>query len=283
MRVSWTLHTLWEPVPPLLLKQLWPAPKDDLSPVRLIPFFALVVLVAVLVPPHARFLASRAARPLVTAGQQSLEIFCLGILLSALAHVLINEFGYGLGLRLAVNALGIAIMLVAAQVLDWYKALDRMPAQRPSDGAGREERRNEAAPAAPVRLGGVWRGVGRCLPDGAGDGGRQRRGRAEQDGAERPACAVPPEIVETVPSLPHLAAAIRRDKPVRIVVIGGGSTKGAAAGAPENAYPQPLAGGAAEAFSECRRSRSSIRACRGRPRARWFGASRPRCPTTSRP
>jgi hypothetical protein len=131
VRVSWTLHTLWEPVPPLLLKALWPAPKESLSPVRLIPFFSLVVLVAVLVPPHARFLASRAARPLVTAGQQSLEIFCLGILLSALGHVLINEWGYGLGLRLAVNALGIAIMLVAAKVLDWYKALDRMPVQRP--------------------------------------------------------------------------------------------------------------------------------------------------------
>jgi hypothetical protein len=131
VRMSWTWHALWEPVPALLLKQLWPAPKDSLSPVRLIPFFALVVLVAVLVPPHSRLLASRAARPLVTAGQQSLEIFCLGILLSALAHVLITEFGYGLGLRLAINALGIAIMLAAAKMLDWYKALDRMPAPRP--------------------------------------------------------------------------------------------------------------------------------------------------------
>ena len=136
VRVSWTLHTLWEPVPALLLKQLWPAPKDDLSPVRLIPFFALVVLVAVLVRPHARFLESRAARPLVTAGQQSLEIFCLGILLSALAHILITELGYSLALRLAVNALGIVIMLIAARAMDWYKALDRMPTRR--------------APAAPV-------------------------------------------------------------------------------------------------------------------------------------
>jgi hypothetical protein len=130
VRVSWTLHTLWDPVPALLLKQLWPAAKDDLSPIRLIPFFALVVLVAVLVRPHARFLTSRAARPLVTAGQQSLEIFCLGILLSALGHMLITELAHGLGLQLAVNALGIAIMLVAARALDWYKALDRMPTQR---------------------------------------------------------------------------------------------------------------------------------------------------------
>ena len=47
-------------------------------------------------------------------------------------------------------------------------------------------------------------------------------------------------MVEAAPILPHLAAAIRRNKPVRIVVIGGGSTKGTAAGSPENAYPHRL-------------------------------------------
>ena len=58
--------------------------------------------------------------------------------------------------------------------------------------------------------------------------------------SKRPACDVPPELIETAPELPHLAAAIRRKKPVRIVVIGGASTKGAAAGPPENAYPSRL-------------------------------------------
>jgi acyl-CoA thioesterase I len=59
-------------------------------------------------------------------------------------------------------------------------------------------------------------------------------------GPERPACEVPPEVVEAAPSLPNLAAAIRRKKPIRIVVIGGASTKGAAAGSPANAYPSRL-------------------------------------------
>lgn len=134
VRVSWTLHGLWEPVPALFLKQIWPASKGNLSLFRLVPFLALVVLVAALVPPNARFLTSRAARPLVIAGQQSLEIFCLGILLSALAYAIIIEFGYALALRLAVNVAGIAIMLAAAKGLDWYKALDREPL-RPRAGA----------------------------------------------------------------------------------------------------------------------------------------------------
>lgn len=132
VRISWTLHGLWEPIPALLLKELWPADKNNLSLVRLIPFFALVVLVGMLVPPNARFLSSKAARPFVLCGQQSLEIFCLGILLSALGHVLISEFGYGLPLKLAVNAAGIAIMLLSAKAMDWYRVLDRMPVLPPA-------------------------------------------------------------------------------------------------------------------------------------------------------
>jgi acyl-CoA thioesterase I len=61
-----------------------------------------------------------------------------------------------------------------------------------------------------------------------------------QSGAERPACHVPPNIVEAAPNLPNLTGAIHSKKPVRIVVIGGGSTKGVAAGPPENAYPSRL-------------------------------------------
>lgn len=132
VRISWTLHGLWEPVPALLLKELWPADKNNLSLVRLIPFFALVVLVGTLVPPNARFLSSKAARPFVLCGRQSLEIFCLGILLSALGHVLISEFGYGLPLKLAVNAAGIAIMLLSAKAMDWYRVLDRTPVLSPA-------------------------------------------------------------------------------------------------------------------------------------------------------
>lgn len=143
VRVSWTIHGLWEPVPALLLKELWPADKNSLSPVRLIPFFTLVLLVAIHVPRNARFLASRAARPLVLCGQQSLEIFCLGILLSALGHIMISEFGYSLSLKLAVNAAGIAIMLLSAKALDWYKALDRMPLLHPAVAGGRGDRAAE--------------------------------------------------------------------------------------------------------------------------------------------
>ncbi len=132
VKVSWTLHGVWEPVPGLLLRELWPVNKNNLSPLRLVTFFALVLLVANLVPRQARFLGSAAARPLVLCGQQSLEIFCLGILLSALGHFVLAEYDSAIAMQLAVNAAGIAVMLLTAKMIDWYKAMDRMPIPQPA-------------------------------------------------------------------------------------------------------------------------------------------------------
>jgi acyl-CoA thioesterase I len=58
--------------------------------------------------------------------------------------------------------------------------------------------------------------------------------------AEPPECEVPPELTEVSVKLPHLAERLRTRQAVTIVVIGGGSTKGAAAGAPDLAYPHRL-------------------------------------------
>lgn len=136
VRLTWTIHSAWEPWPALFLKELWPADKTNLSPVRLVSFFALVVLVAAHVPRNARFLGTAPAQPLIACGRHSLEIFCLGILLSALGHFVLSEYGSGLPLQLAVNAGGIAIMIVTAKVMDWYREMERASALRPVPAAG---------------------------------------------------------------------------------------------------------------------------------------------------
>jgi acyl-CoA thioesterase I len=53
-------------------------------------------------------------------------------------------------------------------------------------------------------------------------------------------CAVPAELMQVSVRLPHVAARLHRRQPVRIVAIGGASTRGAAAGAPDRAYPRRL-------------------------------------------
>jgi hypothetical protein len=59
-------------------------------------------------------------------------------------------------------------------------------------------------------------------------------------GAEENGCEVPPDLLEIPVKLPHLAARLHAPEPVKIVAIGGASTNGAAAGAPDLAYPHRL-------------------------------------------
>jgi hypothetical protein len=127
IRLSWTFHNFWEGVPDLFARELWPTNKTNLSPIRLVSFFALVMLAAHWVSPQARFMRTALARPLVLCGRHSLEIFCLSILLSALGHFLMSEINTGLTMQLGVNVVGIAVMCMTAGMLDWYRAVQRMP------------------------------------------------------------------------------------------------------------------------------------------------------------
>lgn len=132
IRLSWTLHSLWDGIPGFFLAQLWPVDKTDLSPIRLVPFFAAAAMTAIFVGPEAAFLRSRWARPLVLCGRHSLEIFCLGILLSALGHFVLSEYNSGVFSQLAVNIVGFLTMCLTAGLIDWYRKLGRTPPLRPA-------------------------------------------------------------------------------------------------------------------------------------------------------
>jgi len=130
IKLSWTIHGIWDPFPGLLLKELWPVNKNNLSLIRVIPFFAAVVVVAIIIPANTAFLRSLAAKPLVLCGQQSLEIFCLGILLSALGHFVLSEYDSAISIQLLVNLAGILVMCLTAGMLDWYKTMGRTQVPR---------------------------------------------------------------------------------------------------------------------------------------------------------
>ncbi|MGH7110366.1 MAG: OpgC family protein [Stellaceae bacterium] len=141
IRLSWSLHNAWDGIPALFVGELWPVDKNNLAPIRVASFFALAVLVAALVRPQAAWLQTRPAQPLLSCGRHSLEIFCLGILLSALAHIVLSESGGGTGMQLAVNLAGILAMVLTAAMMDWYRNTGRTPALAraqagPSPGAG---------------------------------------------------------------------------------------------------------------------------------------------------
>jgi hypothetical protein len=124
IRFSWTLHYFYDPLPVLVsAKPLWLfLSKTDLGLLRFVHVLAVALLVARLIHPQARFLASRAARPFVICGRNSLHIFCLGILLSVLGHLVLNEFFGGIPMQLVVSAAGVVIMISVAALMEWFAA-----------------------------------------------------------------------------------------------------------------------------------------------------------------
>ena len=124
--LSWTAHWIYDPFPPLFPK-LWylTLDKTNLAPARLFSILALVVATLHLVAPEAEFLSARWAKPVIMCGQNSLYVFCLGIVLSVLGHFVLEELHSGLPTQMAVNLLGIALMIATAALLQWFKTASR--------------------------------------------------------------------------------------------------------------------------------------------------------------
>jgi hypothetical protein len=141
IRLSWTLHGLYPPIPALASgKALWLfLSKEDLGLLRFASVLALALLVARLVAPQARFLAGRVAWPFVVCGRHSLHIFCLGILLAVMGHLVLNESFGRLLMQLAVSTVGIGIMIAVAALMEWFAAAragagDRVAERAPLSG-----------------------------------------------------------------------------------------------------------------------------------------------------
>jgi len=125
VKLSWAIHSVYDPFPALLIKQLWPINKSNLAPLRLLHFLSLAYAVVYFVRADNPFLQRAWARPVIRCGQNSLQIFCEGILLSVLAHFVLTEIYHGVSMQLIVTIAGIAVMIGTAMLLDWYKELDR--------------------------------------------------------------------------------------------------------------------------------------------------------------
>jgi hypothetical protein len=119
--MSWRMHESAEWIPALFIRYLWPISKTDLAPIRLLHFLALAFVVASLVPPSSRWLASRWAFPFVLCGRYSLYVFCMGILLSVIGQFLLAEISSRPPMQVAVNLGGGLAMVATAALIAWYK------------------------------------------------------------------------------------------------------------------------------------------------------------------
>ena len=107
--------------------------KGGLHPFRLTSILALVWTVCRLVPPDAKWLASRWAAPFRLCGQHSLPVFCSGIFLSFLGRLVMEEEG-GAVVQVLVNVLGAGLLVGVGALAAYYREKGRPSPQRLAGG-----------------------------------------------------------------------------------------------------------------------------------------------------
>ena len=118
-------------LPQRVFEAFSPNDKTNLGPYRVVHLMVLALLVARFVPVESQKLSGPILQPLIKCGQQSLEVFCVGIFLSFIAHFLMQAVSYTLLSQFLVGAGGLSIMTAVAYYRSWSKRIDKsMPVLR---------------------------------------------------------------------------------------------------------------------------------------------------------
>jgi hypothetical protein len=128
--LSWRIKPLEPFVPQALTNLLVPVDKSNLSPVRLLHFLALAILAVRFVPHDWRGLRTPLMRGARRCGENSLPIYCLGVLLALAGHVALFHISNGLAMQIALSLGGILLMIVAAVLLSSMRAKPRRERRR---------------------------------------------------------------------------------------------------------------------------------------------------------
>ena len=123
--LSWQFKALEGFVPDALSKLIYPVDKSNLSPLRLLHFLALAIVVVRLTERKWHSLMKPWITAMIRCGENSLAMYCFGVLLSFMGRAVLVEFSGTIAMQVAVSIAGIALMVAAATLMTWTSQLDR--------------------------------------------------------------------------------------------------------------------------------------------------------------
>ena len=123
--LSWQIKALEGFIPEAVSKLIYPIYKSHLAPVRLLHFLALAVVVSRLTPPEWHGLMKPSITAMIRCGENSLAIYCFGVLLSFIGHVVLIKFSGTIAMQAAVSIAGVVLMVIAATLMTWEAKVDR--------------------------------------------------------------------------------------------------------------------------------------------------------------
>jgi len=122
--LTWYLPQLDHVLPRRIEQWIYPINKTDLDVLRFAHFLALAAITVRFVPQGAAGFKSRWLWPLILCGQNSLQIFCLGVFLAFAGYFLVTQINGGIGLHFLAGLFGVLIMWAVAWMISWYKRSD---------------------------------------------------------------------------------------------------------------------------------------------------------------
>jgi hypothetical protein len=113
-------------LPHWILRPFDPNDKTNLAPYRVVHLIAVAVVVTRFLAADSPILQWRLSAQLIKCGRNSLEVFCIGIVLSFCAHAAIEASLDSLWVQIFVGSIGILFLTASAHYLTWYKRQDRV-------------------------------------------------------------------------------------------------------------------------------------------------------------
>jgi hypothetical protein len=129
MALNWRIRALDALIPQAWTKLLYPLDKSNLDPLRLLHFLAIAVLAAWFVPRNWQGMITPVMRCAIRCGQNSLPIYCLGVLLTLASHAALFAISDGPAMQIALSLAGIMAMIATATLLNLISMQPRQPSQ----------------------------------------------------------------------------------------------------------------------------------------------------------
>jgi len=125
MTLSGLIPELQKLLPRVLFEAFNPNDKTNLAPYRFLHLTIVIILGARFIPIDAPGLHATIWKPLVKCGQQSLEVFAVGIYLSFIGYFVLEMTSNGIVAQLLVGTTGISIMTAVAYYRSWSKRIEK--------------------------------------------------------------------------------------------------------------------------------------------------------------
>jgi hypothetical protein len=125
LTLAGSFKSLREVMPQELFDAFNPSDKTNLAPYRALHFFVIALLVARYMPKDWKGLAWPVFDPLIKCGQQSLRVFCVGVVLSFIGYFLLSISSGTLLIQVTISVAGLSILCGVAYYGDWSKQIDK--------------------------------------------------------------------------------------------------------------------------------------------------------------